>query len=31
MREEVEASVAMSNALFGKAKPKTVRKILLIK
>ncbi len=31
MREEVEASVAMSNALFGKAKPKTVRKMLLIK
>lgn len=31
MREEAEASVAMSNALFGKAKPKTVRKMLLIK
>lgn len=31
MREEAEASVALSDALFGKAKPKLVRKMFLFK
>ena len=31
MREEVEASVALSNALFGKSKPRLLRKMLLVK
>jgi len=31
MREEADASVALSNVLFGKSKPKIVRKALLMK